>query len=410
MQKADALRYAVAKRWFPQLELDVATFITIAKTPTNITDLDVYASVPDDFAGFRSVIFDCKTKRGESPISRAMWQKGLMGRLGADRGVCILRIPRIEADHRYTAAQLGVTLVAESEFAAFAAATAPEYSSPLGAVAEIERWDQFFAISSRFQRLEPAIRFSRSGFWMSETAAEACTRTIFLTTALRPELDPAKPEHLAVVADLAALLSHALARVVASVFASYLQPGEQSDLSRALLYFLYGGKSSYDHLNRVKRMLVESQVTAKTAPAPLHSVIEGAGCAPHVAATGEVDKPADAPRRGRGGAVRSAEPVAKDLQLPEWDRFVELVRQLLDAPIEVSRAPLLLREIAFAALGTGVGNSDGVTHFARVLAGASPQGARFAILTLDYLCRAARLPREFNDVISARVLAAQIKP
>src|SRR3954470_11212187 len=116
-QKGEVLRYAVAKRWLPQLELDVSTYITIAKSPTNITDIDVYASVPDDFQGFRSVVVDCKTKKGESPISRAMWQKGLMERLGADRGVCILRIPKIEADHRYTAAELGVTLLTEAEFA-----------------------------------------------------------------------------------------------------------------------------------------------------------------------------------------------------------------------------------------------------------------------------------------------------
>lgn len=420
-QKADALRYAVAKRWFPQLELDVATFITIAKAPTNITDIDVYASVPDDFVGFRSIIFDCKTRKGESPIARAMWQKGLMARLEADQGVCILRVPKIEPDHRYTAAQLGVTLLAESEFTAYATATAPGYAAPMGAIAEIDRWDAFFAISSRFQRLEPAIKFSRSGYWMSETAAEACTRTIFLVTSLRPELDPDRPEHLAIVADLAALLAHALARVVISIFAAYLQPAQQADLSRALLYFLYGGKSSYDHLNRVRRMVVDSREGARAAPSLVGAGAEEVSHTSAIGRAGGVDDaargaPPEAPeiaegssRRVRGAGRQQGNPARRDLQLPEWDRFVELVRQLLDAPLEVSRAPLLLREVAWSALGTGTGKSDGVTQFARVLAGASPQGARFAVLVLDYLCRAARLPREFNDTITARLLAAQLK-
>jgi hypothetical protein len=31
------------------------------------------------------------------------------------------------------------------------------------------------------------------------------------------------------------------------------------------------------------------------------------------------------------------------------------------------------------------------------------------VLSLDYLCRAARLPREFSDVIIARLLSAQTR-
>lgn len=417
-QKADVLRYVVAKRWFPQLELDVATYITIAKTPTNITDIDVYASIPDEFVGFRGVIFDCKTKKGESPISRAMWQRGLMERLAAVRGVCVLRIPRIEPDHRYTAAKLGVTLLAESEFPAYAAATMVDSSASLGAIAEIDRWDTFFAIGSRFPRLDPAIKFSRSGFWMSETEAEACTRTIFLLSSLRPELDPDKPEHIAIVADLTALLVHALARIVTSIFAAYLQPGQQADLSRALLYYLYGGKSSYDNLNRIKRLVVESRMVGQAPPSSVTSKPESTTTSegpefgvdawrPKV--RGGATPGADG-RRQRGVPGKPQDSWAKDLQLPEWDRFVELLRQLLDAPLEVSRAPLLLREVAWAALGAGTGGSDGVTTFSRTLAAASPQGARFAVLALDYLYRAARLPREFNDVITARLLASQLKP
>lgn len=422
-QKADALRYSVAKRWFPQLELDVSTYITIAKTPTNITDIDVYASVPDDFVGFRTIIFDCKTRKGESPISRAMWQVGLMERLNADRGVCILRVPKIEPDHRYTAAQLRVTLLAESEFDAYAAATSADYSSPLGAIAEIDRWDHFFGIGARFRRLEPAIKFSRSGYWMSETEAEACTRTIFLASKLRPELDPEKPEHLAIVADLAALLMHALARIVINIFGAYLQPGNQADLSRALLYYLYGGKSSYDHLNRVKRMLVESArltdsrtTVAAAVTAGIQTVTQATLqkhipiADPKVRDGGDDEAPDGAHvRRSRGVAGQASDSGAKDLRLPEWDRFVELVRQLLDAPLQVGHAPLILREIAWAALDAGTGKSDGITAFARTLAASSPQGARFAVLALGYLLRAARLPREFNDVITGRLLAAQTK-
>ncbi len=396
-QKKAALRYAVAKRWFPQLELEVSTYITLSRTPTNITDIDVFAAVPDEFVGFRSIVIDCKTRKGESPINRAMWQKGLITRLGADGGICVLRVPRIVADHRYTAAQFGVALVAESEFEAFASATAPLYKLPVGAIANLDLWEKYFAISKQFPALAQAIQFSRSSYWMSDGPAEACIRTIFLLTALRAELDPERPEHLAVVADIAALFLHALARIVVRIFAAYLQPGSREDLSTALLMFLYGGRNSYDHLNRIRRMLAQPKARhADPEPPPSDLFV-----------TDESREVARDQNPGNGQQLQTGQ---RDLSLPEWSRFVELVRQMLDAPIEVNRSPLLMREIGWAALGGVREISDGVSSFSQDLALASPQGARFAVLGLTYLCRAAILPRDFIDAIGGRLLAAQVKP
>lgn len=419
--KAASLRYVVAKRWLPQLELDVSTYITLSRTPTTITDVDVYAAVPDEFVGFRGVAIDCKTRKGESPISRAMWQRGLIERLGAERGICVLRVPRIEPDHRYTAAQFGVTLLADHEFDAFATATASDYRAPLGAIADIGCWDQYFAIAKKFTALESTIRFSRSGYWMSDDEAEACTRTIFLLSKIRPELDPDRPEHLAVVADILSLFLHSLARIVVKVFAAYLQPNERRDLSTALLHYLYGGRGAYDHLNRIRRMLAEARSAERASIAeranllPLPALANAASDGPHTAVISSaddtgLDAPTDATiagpmSRNSEGTERSA----RDLSLPEWNSFVELVRQMLDAPMDVARAPLLAREIAWSCFGASSGGTDGVSSFAKTLAVASPQAARFTVLALDYLCRAARLPREFNAILSSRLLLAQIR-
>jgi hypothetical protein len=91
-----------------------------------------------------------------------------------------------------------------------------------------------------------------------------------------------------------------------------------------------------------------------------------------------------------------------DLGLPAWDRFVQLFRQLLDAPTEVSQTPLILREVGFAMLR---GSSD--HEFARQLCAASPQAARFSVLVVDYLCKAAKLPPEFQASIEKILLALQ---
>ena len=93
---------------------------------------------------------------------------------------------------------------------------------------------------------------------MSDGEVEACTKALSLLRNLRPELDPVKAQHLAVVADVAALFSHALARIVISIFAGYLQPASREELSTALNYLLYGGRSSYEHRNRIKKLLAQA--------------------------------------------------------------------------------------------------------------------------------------------------------
>ena len=57
-QKAKALAYSVSKRWFPQLEVDVQAPHAVARKTALITDLDVFAAVPDDFVGRGSAIGD----------------------------------------------------------------------------------------------------------------------------------------------------------------------------------------------------------------------------------------------------------------------------------------------------------------------------------------------------------------
>jgi hypothetical protein len=353
-QKARALKYVVSKRWFPQIELDVSTHITVQSKPINITDVDVFGAIPAELGRYRYVLIDCKTGKNESPIGRALWLRGLMERMRAERAICILRTNNIQTDHRYSAAQLGITLLSEQDFDAFGRATSSQFTQSTGAVGDIAVWDLFFSIPERYRSLGPAIDFSRSAFWMSESDVEACTRTLYLSSNLRAELDPAKAEHLAVVADLSALLLHALARIVNTIFAGYLQPTDREQLSNALLLLLYGGRSSYMVRSRIKKM------------------------------------------------VTPASDAAGELSLPEWSRFVQLVRQALDAPYELLRAPLILREVGWSCLSPGESGS-----FLRTLCSESPQAARLAVLGIDYLCRASKFPPEFMSDLTQKLMDAQ---
>jgi hypothetical protein len=347
-QKKNALQYCVAKRWLPQLEVDVQPAQAIARKPALMTDLDVFAAMPDDFVGFRHVVIDCKTLSRESPVNRSFWVRGVVDRMGADHGICVLKKNAIEADHKLMATRLGVVLLGEDEFEIFARATAPQYDAMVGYTANIDAWEAMFAIPTRYPALTPALQFGRSGYWMDTQAGEACRKTIASVAEVRGELDPMKAEHAALVTDFAALFARALALLSSYVFRAYLHPRTQHDLEEATKMILYGGRDAYEHRNQLYRMLKERT----------------------------------------GGAESSA----TELALPEWPRFVQLIRQLLDSPPAAARVPLILREVAFARL-------HGATDFtfARTLCKEDPQAGRFAVLILGYFVKAARLPAQFSQ-------------
>ncbi|RKZ85343.1 MAG: hypothetical protein DRR19_16530 [Candidatus Parabeggiatoa sp. nov. 1] len=137
-QKASALRYIVAKRWFPQLEIDVLPKIATTTKNKLITDIDVLGSVPDEFLGYRAFLFDCKSGQRESPINRTLWLRGLMDRVHAARGLLICRSQKdIERDHRISAAELDISIVKEGEFGILANATDGHLQVGVSSVAEL---------------------------------------------------------------------------------------------------------------------------------------------------------------------------------------------------------------------------------------------------------------------------------
>lgn len=353
-QKAKALRYAVSKGWFPQLEVDVHPLKALGKKVTLLTDLDVLASTPDDFEGFRVVVFDCKTRADQSAINRALWLRGVLDRMRASQGICILKKHGIELDHKLVASKLGVILLAEDEFDLYATTTSKKYAKEVGHVGDIDLWDKLFGLKDKYVSLGSAVDFSRSIYWMIDDAAVACRKTLATIHEIRGELDPAKDDHISLTLDLASLFSRALAVLCAYIFNTYLHPKQQTELEGAVRVLLYGGREAYEHRNQLYRMLKES----------------------------------------KGSEIGDS-----DLTLPEWPRFIQLVRQVLDAPIEAAHSPLILREVAFKYLA----NSDDNTY-AKELCAKSPQAGRFAVLTVGYLFKAAKLPSEFLEKAESTLL------
>jgi hypothetical protein len=95
----------------------------------------------------------------------------------------------------------------------------------------------------------------------------------------------------------------------------------------------------------------------------------------------------------------------KSLRLPEWDRFLQLVRHGLDAPTEFPYAALLLREMAWGNLA-----EKPELAFAATLAREKRQAAKIALLSAEYISHAGKLPPEFGATVGKLVLDIQQPP
>ncbi len=364
-QKKKALQYLANKQWYPQLEVELLPYIDTSKFNKPITDIDVLAFIPDEFEGYKKLIIDCKTKKNESPIARTLWLRGLMQHVNASRAICILKRDSIPNDHRLFASNCGILLLTETDFDTYIEVTNNAPTTPIGNIGDINIWDKYYSISSQYPKLQSAIDFSRKRYWMSESDSHACRRTITQLVRIMPELNPDKPEHIAISLDLVSLFMHALTGIVSDVFAGYLHPANRSDLSNALLYLLYGGRERYKVKNYLNRLIKPSNQQS-------------------------VD--------------------ADDLLLPEWDRFLQLFRTCLDSPTEVAYSSFLVREFGWTILKEN--NLDIISsgECLQSFANAHLQAAKLSLLGAEYLFKAAKLPPEFAEYTSAIFLSIQNPP
>lgn len=353
--KADMLRYVARRRWLPQLEVEVLPALSTSRRTAVVTDVDVLALIPDEFNGYRKLLIDCKTGKSESPISRALWLAGLMDHLGATRGLLVMRRPSIPPDHRYFAAERGIVMLTEDDFARYAAATDQDAPDDAGYVGQIELWERFFEIPRRFGRLMRAVRFSKHGYWTAISPGQACRRTIVQTARIARELDPAHREHIALFGELCALFMHALALVTSIIFPAHLQPDTREEMSRALLMVLFGGRESYEQRAGILKYL-QKDATGSDVP---------------------------------------------ELSVPNWPGLVQLVRNCLDAPNDATVCPLLLREVAWSLL-------EGSVHpdmtYARGLASGNRHTTKLSVLAAEYLAKATSAPIEFPQAFTRLLL------
>ena len=83
-----------------------------------------------------------------------------------------------------------------------------------------------------------------------------------------------------------------------------------------------------------------------------------------------------------------------ELELPGWERFVDVSRSLLEAPVDIKEALIPCRELSLRY----VSESDGYKDFQlSILLRRSNRIVQFMIAASGYLYSSAGLPKDFHD-------------
>ena len=349
--KIKVLEYFLRRYWYPHMEVNVLSLNQISAAPKLVTDIDVLALAPEITGKYQSILGDCKTLKGQSPITRALWMKGLMEYFGAKKGLILLS-KEIEKEHQLTSNAFDVQLFSETDFDFYSRTTSDNITSIKSSLTNINHWDLFVEIDKRFPRLKPLADYSRTGFWNEKVSNIQLRSGLSILKGLKRELNPGNNLHLCIVLHHYSLIAISLNQIIIQLFTRYVSLKSKDDLSNDLKIIIYGGIENYEYLNELRKKVM------------------GAGLSD------------------------------KDLSLPEWDMFVELIRLSFENPINFNVLPLFLKEISFCYLS----EDPAQYSYAEILNKKDQFTSNFALRLSEYLNKACNLPPEFYDIFSKAIV------
>jgi len=349
-QKLKAVRYCVALGIVPHMEVVVRFSSEVSETPTNITDVDVFGIKPCDDSPSHRILFDCKTLNKMSAINRALWAKGLVELTHSDEAFVILTKAAPEA-HRLAGNSLGVRLFSEKLFDSFARTVAKDYAVQNSYLENLAAWERLAEIPSKQPALDDFWAYLTSSALLETHGTQGLRSLMAKCKKIEGELDPAKDAHRAlfnlILVQFCLYMSE-MVRDFHNIFNPEMGKGEFEKIVR---YYVWGGKESYDLRQRLKSALQNAKGIVEIEP----------------------------------------------FEFPAWEKFVELFRTFLDAPLLLGSVCLPLKDLAFREVSTPT------TELDRRLAMRLESNSRvrqFILTSASYFIEATRLPREFKDQLS----------
>jgi len=90
----------------------------------------------------------------------------------------------------------------------------------------------------------------------------------------------------------------------------------------------------------------------------------------------------------------------QDFDLPEWDRFLHIMRLFLDAPESIATLPFLTKEVAFRWVTPKRADPD--EHLCRLF-GSNTTARQFVFACANYFVHATKIPKEFLGLLESEI-------
>ncbi|MGP1383802.1 MAG: hypothetical protein ACTS2F_09600 [Thainema sp.] len=348
-QKESAIRFCLLANYLPFLEVIVKNQRELSDISTTLTDIDVLGISIDISGVRRRIIFDCKTVN-VSPINRAFWAGGLMRYASCDEAYVILKKRASEA-HRLSARCINVHLFDEKQFANYSESYSLDFNLDYCYSTDINVWMNYTQLFARRDFFEKLGAFLNSEVAMELDAPRGIRRLLAALKKGKGEFNPEKAGHQAIFYHSVMVFSFFMSQVIQDLKNVVDYDANQEDFEGYLKYYIWGGKESFKQRQEMKSFFSEAYQT----------------------------------------------PSALNLEIPNWDLFLELARKLLDSPTDVFKACFPMREISFRSI------SDRTHQKELYLAKSIEENSRirqFLTSQARYLVKATGLPHDFEVNLS----------
>ncbi|WP_163391711.1 hypothetical protein [Enterovibrio norvegicus] len=346
-QKEMALRFCLVNEMIPFLEVNVQNYRELSDTLTVITDIDALGVQVGSSGLTRRVIFDCKTLKSTSPINRAFWAAGVMKFTNCDEAFIILSKKAGEA-HRLSSKQIGVHLFDQSQFASYAESCSIDFRLDYSYSTNIQSWLKLNEAFVGNNALEQFLTFLNTDVPLEQDSVKSFRKILAAFRKVRGEFDPSKPKHRALYFYGLSVFGYVLSQIIYSIRNIVDFDADAKAFEKALKYYIWGGKDSFDLRNKLQHFQVAQ------------SVLDG------------------------------------ELKLKNWEGFIELCRNLMDSPSEIPKCVHPLREFCFQQI---VDKNSGKDKHLKLAIEKSNRIRQFSSFMSSYLIGAADLPKDLNEYL-----------
>lgn len=347
-QKFNSIKFCIVTGMIPFLEVNVANKKELSETSTVITDIDVLGISIDSSGVQKKILFDCKTLKNVSPINRAFWASGLMQYVAGEEAYIILNKKSSEA-HKLSARYLNVYLFDDKQFEEYSSSFSVDFKIDYCYSTSIDSWIKHLEIYKKMNVFNKYGDFINNELPIETDPARGIRRLLVGLDKIKGELNPDKSQHVSIFNNSLLMFTFLMSKIIHELKSVINYGSDVEQFERYVKYYIWGGVDAYNRKQKFKEAFNEAH----------------------------------------------QEEINPEPELNEWKLFLELVRALLDSPVDTFNCCFLIRELSFRSL---VDVDEKKDKYLKDLCHKNNRLKQFVLIQSNYLIKAAKLPKDFYEI------------